>query len=79
MPDVLRLSLMDREKHTLQSIVVHRPKGIEMRELCYNEWPVQKLSKKKLADRPKSESDSGFFGGPKFSELESWPVSSQQC
>ena len=32
-----------------------------MRELCYNEWPVQKLSKKMLADRPKSESDLDFF------------------
>ena len=33
-----------------------------MRELCYNEWPVQKLSKKILADRPKSESDLDFLG-----------------
>ena len=37
-----------------------------MRELCYNFWPVQKMSKKILTDRPKSELDSGIFGDPKF-------------
>ena len=37
-----------------------------MRELCYNEWPVHKLSKKILAARPKSESDLDFRGSEKF-------------
>ena len=35
-----------------------------MCELYYNHWPVQKLSKTKLSDRPKSESDMDFFEGP---------------
>ena len=42
--------------------------GREMYELYLNLWTVQKLTEKILPDRPESESDLDFFGGPKFSD-----------